>query len=589
MRKLLILLCITVIGAVPLHAQKDTVYVQGAIESGQEGTLNDAIEAAQADGSINNTVFKLTSYDYYVLTSTIEIDVGETLEIVGPTPGTTQASAPPQIMWTSSGGIDTEYNILTYGDITLKNVWLRYADVQGNQIGSALRFADDPDPDEQERGVFEGVIFDYAPSTTNGSGSVSITADHFVGIFKNSYFRNNVDPHFRYYGRAVSFPYQSSGWHIDSVLFENTTFANMGYVLMQEGAEWSDNVHFNHCTFLNIAMFSLESGWWHNMHVTNSIFVNPFMYGYIPAQVPEGAEPNGGVFSIAEVDSFGFEVDFTDPERQILYTHSSYIYEDWLLDWMENNPYSKEKYQNREEDLIPMPQPMLNQATMDFMDSTDADGNRVHPLMNRAFLYEDVNPRFIEPATNHDSLKAWLLKKWDTNEDTNWAYKPEAGYNQTWPLPENMAYENDTLLTAGMGEFPLGDLYHWFPDKYEEWKAQRSDEVDRIHTWMETGKDPTTGLSPQSDGTITAFTLEQNYPNPFNPTTSIKYSVPKTDHVVLAVYNSLGQEVVTLYEGRKAAGTYTATFDGTDLPSGVYFYRLQSDDVSFTKKLVLLK
>ena len=51
---------------------------------------------------------------------------------------------------------------------------------------------------------------------------------------------------------------------------------------MQEGAEYADYVKFNHCTFLNMVMYTLESGWWHWLSVTNSIFVNPYMFGYIP-------------------------------------------------------------------------------------------------------------------------------------------------------------------------------------------------------------------------------------------------------------------------------------------------------------------
>jgi len=577
--------------------QKDTVEVPGFYETGNEGTLNDAIEQAQNDGTINNTVFKLKQYEWYILTSTIVIDTNETLELVAPEAPVQQGSltddemknmAPPQIMWTSSGSPSTTYIIQSFGDLTFKNIWFRYTDTQGNQVSSSIQLEDQPG-DKSEKIVCDGCIIDYAQVGANGGGSINVTADHFVGEFKNSYFRNNVDPHFRYYGRAISFPYQSTGWHIDSVKFENTTFANMGYVLMQEGGEWSSNVQFNHCTFLNIAMFSLESGWWQRISVTNSIFVNPFMYGYIPAQVPEGGDPNGGIFTITQVDSLGFEVPFTDPERQILLANTSYKYQDWLLDWMQNNPYSKEMYQQRQEDMIPQPQPYLNESTIAFMDSTDSEGNRVHPLMNRANNYIGVAPRFDEPATNRDSLKVWLLKKWDDNTDADWSYNPESGYNQNWPLPEDLSYENDTLNTGAMGGYPLGDLYHWYPDQYKDWASQRSDEWDRINTWLETGKDPEATAIDQPVAVPTGYELEQNYPNPFNPTTNITYSVPKTGNISLKVYNTVGRLVATLYQGKRQAGNYTATFDASNLTSGVYFYRLKADGVSITKKLVLMK
>jgi hypothetical protein len=86
-----------------------------------------------------------------------------------------------------------------------------------------------------------------------------------------------------------------------------------------------------------------------------------------------------------------------------------------------------------------------------------------------------------------------------------------------------------------------------------------------------------------------AFALNQNYPNPFNPETSIEYALPENGKVRLAVYNILGQEVKVLIDGRMEAGYHTVTFDGTDLSSGVYFYRLEAVDFIMTRKMVLLK
>ena len=90
--------------------------------------------------------------------------------------------------------------------------------------------------------------------------------------------------------------------------------------------------------------------------------------------------------------------------------------------------------------------------------------------------------------------------------------------------------------------------------------------------------------------------LFQNYPNPFNPTTQIAYSVPKSDYVSLKVYNLLGQEITTLFEGYRRAGNYEVTFDATGLPCGVYLYRLSVGNTSTNsaqdfvdKKLLLIK
>jgi hypothetical protein len=86
-----------------------------------------------------------------------------------------------------------------------------------------------------------------------------------------------------------------------------------------------------------------------------------------------------------------------------------------------------------------------------------------------------------------------------------------------------------------------------------------------------------------------AFTLTQNYPNPFNPTTKIEYSLQKAGMVSLKVYNVLGDEVVTLVNGPREAGSHAVPFNAQDLASGVYFYRLQVGTFVSTKKLILMK
>ncbi|MFZ1289660.1 MAG: YCF48-related protein [Melioribacteraceae bacterium] len=87
----------------------------------------------------------------------------------------------------------------------------------------------------------------------------------------------------------------------------------------------------------------------------------------------------------------------------------------------------------------------------------------------------------------------------------------------------------------------------------------------------------------------TEYFLEQNYPNPFNPGTTIEYSIPQKSQVTIKVYDLLGREITTLINEEKPAGNYFVKFDGGSLTSGVYFYRLQSNSFSQTRKLLLLK
>jgi hypothetical protein len=86
-----------------------------------------------------------------------------------------------------------------------------------------------------------------------------------------------------------------------------------------------------------------------------------------------------------------------------------------------------------------------------------------------------------------------------------------------------------------------------------------------------------------------AFALYQNYPNPFNPSTTIQYAVSEQVHVVLDVYNILGQKIKTLVNDEHTAGTYEIVFDGTALSSGIYVYRMHAGDFVETRRFLLLK
>jgi len=86
-----------------------------------------------------------------------------------------------------------------------------------------------------------------------------------------------------------------------------------------------------------------------------------------------------------------------------------------------------------------------------------------------------------------------------------------------------------------------------------------------------------------------AYTLYQNYPNPFNPSTTIKYFIPKTQHVTIKVYDILGREIAVLVNERQQAGEHSLIFNGQNLSSGIYFYRMKTGDFSAIRKSVLTK
>jgi hypothetical protein len=99
----------------------------------------------------------------------------------------------------------------------------------------------------------------------------------------------------------------------------------------------------------------------------------------------------------------------------------------------------------------------------------------------------------------------------------------------------------------------------------------------------------TGALGVKDDAMPGTFQLMQNYPNPFNPATVIRYSLPASSKVLLKIYNTLGQEVATLFDGEQSAGQKEISFNASALSSGVYFYRITAGHDSDVKKMLLLR
>jgi hypothetical protein len=93
----------------------------------------------------------------------------------------------------------------------------------------------------------------------------------------------------------------------------------------------------------------------------------------------------------------------------------------------------------------------------------------------------------------------------------------------------------------------------------------------------------------QLTGDIKTYSLSNNYPNPFNPSTTISYSIPELSFTTLKVYDVLGSDVITLVNEEKPAGSYEVELNANNLPSGIYFYRIQAGNFTQTKKMMLLK
>jgi hypothetical protein len=136
---------------------------------------------------------------------------------------------------------------------------------------------------------------------------------------------------------------------------------------------------------------------------------------------------------------------------------------------------------------------------------------------------------------------------------------------------DSLLFESKIGLTKASSYFNKGPIeiyeYHWIADLVD----------DSIAT------DIKKEIIPAN------FYLYQNYPNPFNPNTVISYSLPSGSILKLTVYNALGQIVKVLDKGFKNAGNYSVTFNASNIPSGIYFYKLESGQFTQVKKMILIK
>lgn len=98
-----------------------------------------------------------------------------------------------------------------------------------------------------------------------------------------------------------------------------------------------------------------------------------------------------------------------------------------------------------------------------------------------------------------------------------------------------------------------------------------------------------TGINTISSTVPDNYSLSQNYPNPFNPTTKINFELQTSGNAILKIYNSLGSEVAVLVNERLSAGKYSVDFNASNFSGGVYFYRLEAQNFSKTKKMMLVK
>lgn len=161
-------------------------------------------------------------------------------------------------------------------------------------------------------------------------------------------------------------------------------------------------------------------------------------------------------------------------------------------------------------------------------------------------------------------------------------------------IENNLIAYNELMVS--FNNFQTGATYYQlWSSSWVEITALTTDINEEIYAGLEDGKIRKisgiilTDIDDDPVNMPTQYKLNQNYPNPFNPSTKINWQSPVGSHQSIKVFDVLGNEIATLVDEYKPAGKYEVEFIASSLPSGVYFYRLQSGSFLQIKKMILLK
>jgi photosystem II stability/assembly factor-like uncharacterized protein len=210
-----------------------------------------------------------------------------------------------------------------------------------------------------------------------------------------------------------------------------------------------------------------------------------------------------------------------------------------------------------------------------------------------------LDVRFSNSASYFDlysiGINGTILKT--INGGTNWNSQVSGTTNDLYEI--HFSYPNVGYAAGenGIILYTVNGGANWSPLTSGTNNTLRSIYFPSIDTGFTVGLNGTirkttngiTGINPVINKIPEKFSLAQNYPNPFNPSTKIRFEIQELRFTELKVYDALGKEVKTIVNGNLGAGTYEVDFDGSNLTSGVYFYKLTAGGFSDTKRMILVK
>ncbi|MCB0747896.1 MAG: T9SS type A sorting domain-containing protein [Ignavibacteriae bacterium] len=565
---LLLVVLVLSFTSIQSFAQKDTLVVYAL----PPGNLNNVINADTTAGGESAHVYVLMSDTTYFLTEEIRI---KNLDIIGKTTSTGYIPVIAPFINADGSSPGNIAVAIDNGYVHFQNLYLIGTRTDGSQVTQQCISTSDSCRITLENCIIENFGSTGTPNilnTWNALGS-DIIVDHC--LFRNNQSDVPQNPGMNWAGPGVN--------AIDTMKVTNSTFFIMGGNIEGSGSSMA-YLEFTHNTiFMHTKSSPFSMRQMHNVKINNNIFFSVYSAGldYNHAYDPQVYNANfyspPGVLTLdslySELESAPYNI--TEETRNIEAVNNAYFWPQKIVDnfaTMNADPdTSVGHYRNVGGEILAPVWVAVRPGAEAILDLpnikvAEADNFAMDPGFDAALVdaAADSMARFVRHVwINGGSgvgsrpfvYKASTINPFD-GVPANW--KTTQGY----PVRENLRYTNTTLLTAANGN-PLGDLT-WFPEI-------------------------TVGVREISNAIPTKYSLDQNYPNPFNPTTNINYSITNSGFVNLKIFNILGQEVATLVNQEQKAGQYAVDFDGSKLASGIYMYALQSNGVTLTKKMMLLK
>ncbi len=632
---------IVILGDIP---NTTTTQHSGAIDS----TING--DTTSTGARVNpNRVYALQEGCWYYQTAPINVNNPTgTLTIVGipNSAGTTKPVILIQPTGTGDVGIGA-YNAAVnevYGSIKMVNIHYQTMQMNGYQ-NNELFYCGTANQLKQTLTI-DNCLFEFSNidifDCTNESGAIGGWPYGASFFITNSYFRNMFHSD-QWWGSRV---FQCKH-PIDTLWIANCTVTTGGLTFLAQNS-LTAFAYFNHNTLVNNKKYWLQSPYYLTLIVTNNVFINQNWVGE-DTNITHMEDPGGEFFSTINIDSIsnGSHIavqqryyatadssSYTavvNPSNMRVFVSDNDNYDDTLMSPYYTNRggvYDSVKYNyplsylnwyglgSGPWQVKNIPGEWMNTRTAALFKEYPPDGFG-HGFVEQNTVTGDPHTQTpgIADASVADQMARWNQDRWN---DPRWPstannilqskyiygdYNPRTipgvdtngtktengiGIRRFTDLGENFS---QTTYVSKIDGIPLGaqiwddtenDAYVTMSAGYANSSEYRAIVAAAGSAEIVAVKGPT-GQTPQT------YELSQNYPNPFNPTTTILYDLPTSGYVTLKVYDVLGREVTTLVDEKQSAGTHTLTFNAANLPSGVYFCRLQAGPFMQTRKLMVIK